>query len=306
MKFTAPLLLATLLGFTQAAHFVRRAASELTEEQNQWLSIIAASQPKLYGSVPAVIQPCTPCVRNGRALQLFPKLRKRWEDSSQAAANNDQVVELMQSSGTADIFGDATIGGLLGTIASNPVLLVGIIVIALAVILPLAILEGISQATATPILCILGFNNTLFFGRCDDRRLAQVDGSSLQKFFPDGLESIPTNVTDAESQVASVLEFGLSDDTIKYLNNATVASVVTAIANGEETRPLLGIALSAFLPIVTLQRVSTFTNTPIACLLGDCRRLTDEKRNGGGEQECELELMQCEMNNAWVMLRMGN
>jgi hypothetical protein len=304
MKFTALLSFATLLGSVQAAHFVRRAASELTEEPNQWLSFISASQPKLEGSVPAVMQPCTPCVRDGRALQLFPKLRERWENATKAATNNDQAVELMQSSVTADIFGNMSMGNLLGTIASNPILLAGAIVIALAIILPLAILEGISQATSTPILCILGFANSILFGSCR-RRLVQVDGSSLQKFFPDGLERIPTNATDAESQVASVLEFGLSDDIIKYLNNATVASVVTEIGNGEGTRPLLGTALAAFLPIVTLQTVSTHTNMPIDCLLGQCRRLTAEKRNGE-DHKCELELMQCEMNNAWVMLNMGN
>jgi hypothetical protein len=225
-----------------------RAASELTEEQKQWLSIITASQPKIEGSVPAVMQPCTPCVRNGRALQLFPKLRERWENATAAAASNDQVVELMQSSVMEDIFGNSTMGGFLGTIASNPVLLIGTIAIALAIILPLAVLEAISNITSTPIFCILGFATSPLFGSCR-RRLVKVDGSPLQKFFPNGLEHIPTNVSDAQGQVESVLDFALSDDIIKYMNNATITSVVTAIAKNEKTRPFLATTLTAILPI---------------------------------------------------------
>lgn len=304
MKFSSPLLLVSLVVSAQAAHFVRRAAFELTEEQNQWLSIIAAAQPKIEGSVPAVMQPCRSCVRNGRTLQLFPKLRERWENATQTAANNDEVVEIMQSSVTADIFGNTTIGELIGIITSNPVLLVGTIVIALAVIIPLIILEAISQATSTPILCILGLPSSILFGSCR-RRLAPVDGSFLQRFYPDGMERVPADTTEAQAEVESVLEFALSDDIIKYLNNATITSVVTGIANNEGTSPLLATVLMALIPILTLESISTLTNTPIACLLGQCRRLANE-RYVENDHECELELMQCEMNNAWVMLHMGN
>jgi hypothetical protein len=309
--------------------FVRRASTtDVSEGQGKLRSIFAAQayhfDQALVSQEPHEFQECVSCFENqhNRQLQLFPKLRERVKNAiapseteetsiatttpSTTPTSGDEIVEMIQSSLSASIFGNSTVGGLFDILGSNPILLGGVISVALFLVLGLIILEAISLTTSTPILCILGLSSSILFGSCGRRKL--IDVTFLQKFFPDGAARIPDNTTDIAAELTDIIDFGLSVGIREYLNNVTVSSVLTEIARDDATNPLLAAALIAILPLLMLEGISTEGNTPIKCILGNCRRLNTDLEHSSEhlQHQCEMELFTCEMNNALAMLGRKN
>jgi hypothetical protein len=126
-----------------------------------------------------VNEECIPCDSSAlthhhrhRMLALFPKLRQGIKKivndattttTSTGTGSSDELMNLFLQSESEEgnrLFGgggNSTMGGLFGSLAGSPFLLVGGIALALVIILPLALLEITSITTSTPVLCILGF-----------------------------------------------------------------------------------------------------------------------------------------------------
>lgn len=283
---------------------------------------------------------CVPCMgingnyehsNRGRMLQLFPKLVTRVKSVAkniptavtstnevnvpeEPSADNFMTLFVESETGSQLLGGNnSTMGGIFDTLLETPLLFLGGIVLALVIILPLAILEATSIATATPILCILGFASSLLFGACRRRDLSEnevlrqlVDLSFFTKYFPNGQVREVDESTDVTGDLRQLIQIGLSPGVIGYLNEVTVSSFVNDIATHNETRPLVAAALTGITPILMLEEISAVTNTPIKCIVADCsnRQLqtTASSSMQALDAQCEIDYFRCQMKKTLMIL----
>jgi ABC-type multidrug transport system fused ATPase/permease subunit len=272
------------------------------------------------------IETCIPCHQQDsqedshheRLLAVFPGLRNRVKTflSGVDTSNTDQYIETIASSiiTSNQVGNETSTGGFLNMIKENPLLYIGGFALALVIILPLAILEGISTTTSTPIFCILGAATSPLFGACR-RRLLRLHReltvsseikSFLQQFFNNnGQQIVPDASTDVNVELGNIIQFGLLDNTIGYLNNVTIVSALTDVANSEFVTPIVSASLIAIVPLLMLQGISERTNTPIKCILpnnsNDCNhrhRQLQEDETDQELQELEEQQRQCEIINS--------
>jgi hypothetical protein len=301
---------------------------EASYEQSKLRSIIAAPayhfNQTFAWQEPREIQECVSCFDNRRHRQLktFPKLLERVKnaisltkkiETSPTATTGDELVEIVQSSLSTSTVGNASVGNLFDSLAITP-MNIGVIALALVIILPLVILETLSITLQAPILCILGFDNSFTFGSCDPFLNQKVDATSLQVYFPDGVERIPNNTTDVAAELADIIDIGLSVGIKKYLNQVALSSVLTKIAKNNATNPLVAASLVAILPLLSRwfggSSTSTQSNPPTKCKVGKCRhrRTTTTEMDVEHSKyvhypnQCEMEYISCELNNAMAML----
>jgi hypothetical protein len=279
---------------------------------------------------------CVPCSGSngdyaksdrGRMLKLFPNLASRVKtvvkNVTTVAVNaivpdqpsaDDVMASLVSNSGN-QLFGggNSTMGGLLGAISESPLLFLGGLTLALVIIIPLVILEGISQSTSTPIFCILGFATSILFGSCRRRALNEneavrqlIDNSFFTKYFPNGQMRVVDASTNATSDLQELLQIGLSPGMIGYLNEVTVATFIHDIATHNATRPLTSTALLAITPILMLEQISDITNTPIRCIVGDCNnrqlQTTSSSSMPEDDKKCEIDYFRCQMKKTLMIL----
>jgi hypothetical protein len=242
----------------------------------------------------------------------------------------DPVVFANETSPSRNITIGGIFDGIQELISTNPILLPIGIVVAIAVAIPLIILESISLSTGTPILCILGAE-TSNFGDCRRRRLADssfFDEYMSNKAVQSVLDTRSSKVTkgDATAEVLSLLN--VSPQTRIFLGNTTIGGIFDSITNFAGNRPIafgaaVATSLVIILPFIVLESISLSTGTPILCILGaqssvgfgDCRRGRRRRvqDNSENEQEwgtditdesssCQREYLACEMNNALVSL----
>jgi hypothetical protein len=106
-----------------------------------------------------------------------------------ANATQGLIDALNVTEDTFNLIQNVTIGGIFDEITAfagdRPIIFTAALMTALSVLLPFLVLESISQATSTPILCILGADSSISFGDC--RRKLQV--SSAETSTPLSFES---------------------------------------------------------------------------------------------------------------------
>jgi hypothetical protein len=283
------------------------------------------------------VQVCEPCNEAGdlhaRKLGAIPEIL------SQAKAFANNVIASTTTSGepepgSADqlisiIEGDAvgflsnfTVNDLLNevrTIVTNsPIVLAGVIGVALVAILPLIILEATSIATGRPVLCLLGASSSILFGGC--RRQLELNS------FSDNLNALADNFTaytttltgqNATEELTSILDTAAASNvTVALLQNVTISTLITNVTDIVTKNPavaagVVAVALVAIIPLLLLESTSIATGRPVLCLLGSsssilfggCRRLSTSEELDTDPYTCQLELLSCEMNNALVALQ---
>ena len=318
------LLTASVSAVDIGQHHVRRlASSENVETQEEQFRMIVLKKLQQFEAAYTTLEKehatesdddtkCVPCSdsngeygtsERGRMLKLLPNLVSRVksvipDDSSE----NDFMVSLVTDSSN-QIFGaqeNVTMGGIFDSISDSPLLFVGGLALALVVILPLAILEATSLTTGTPILCILGFASSILFGECRRRDLTEstavrqlLDASFFTKYFPNGrIREVDEDSADITSDLRELVQIGLSSGVKEYLNNVTVASFVYDIATHNATRPLTSTALLAITPVLMTEQISSITNTPVKCIIGNCRNRVLQTTS---DAQCEIEYFRCQM-----------
>jgi hypothetical protein len=241
--------------------------------------IVAVSPPE-----PRKIQECVSTCssddgQHDRQLQLLPTIQEQIRNAInvtdvQATQTNltacGTVAELLLALVGEGAFFNATVGDLFATLNNFPLLLTGLIVVFVSI---LAVLETLSLLLEAPILCIIGFANSITFGSCDPF-LTGAEVAFLNSTFPDGVQLIPDNTTDAAALVTKMVDPSVTGDFTGYINGLTLDTVFRGIAE------ILG---------------------------SQCRRRTVEvdlvdKSSEQYQHQCELELFTCEMNNVMAML----
>jgi hypothetical protein len=87
-----------------------------------------------------------------------------------ANATQELINVLNVTEDTFNLIQNVTIGGIFDDITAfagdRPIIFTAALMTSLSVLLPFLVLESISQATSTPILCILGADSSISFGDC--------------------------------------------------------------------------------------------------------------------------------------------
>jgi hypothetical protein len=273
-----------------------------------------------------VVEECIPCAsmdqnhpHRHRMLAIFPSLRQRVKKvvlggiTTPPSNNTTESSDEMMAYGI-DMLGNSNVsmGELFvsvdETIEENQYFLIGGIAVALAIILPLVILESMSLKSGVPILCILGFSVSIICGDCsdfvanDDTPSTTADTDFVQRYFPNGELRATSDSFDAGSDLLEILDIGLSPGTIKYLNNITVASFLNDIESNDARKPLLPIALLAIEPFLLLESISENTNTSIQCIVENCnRRLDHQQQQLSDEDQCAIDYVRCQMRNSFLI-----
>jgi hypothetical protein len=291
------LLLAVTLSFVSTnaidafPQLVRRASTtDATNGANKLRSIITA--PKNHFDQvfvmpePREVQECVSCFdgQHDRQLQLIPKIQAQIKNAvNTTGVDEDVFIDPILCGNVAlfvldlieeGVFFNATVADLFDTLTSFPVLLAGVIVVA---ILPIVVAETISIVMQVPILCVLGFQTSILYGSCG---LSANEIAFMNSTFPNGVQLKPDNTTDAATEAANMLNLSVSEDFFGLLDSITLETVFTGIAN------LLG-----------------------SCAEGGGRRTMEmglEDLDERHQHQCQLELFTCEMSNVMAMMGQKN
>jgi hypothetical protein len=265
------------------------------------------------------LQVCVPChslqQHHGRQLgffsNVFSKLIQGLKKIIRPSTTQDKVMDQILTSDFIQGNNETTIGRIFTVINSNPLFQVGAIALGLLTVVVLVAVEGTSIATGTPILCLLNLVEiTPIYGACSDfpgQRLRALEGTYniYAPYFNGTIESL--HVPEAASKNATkplmdVIQYGLSDDVVDMMNNVTITTVLDKIANSEKTRPFLAMTVLALLPVLMVNNIS--------CKGRNCNRRSLKSLESSDPvvvvEACEMEYINCEVNNLKVLVESMN